>query len=169
VSTSLERSTVEALYRKYGFQVESRCRRILGDADEAADAAQEVFVTLMTKGGGFRGDATWMTWLYRVATNVCLNRLRDSGARRQLLDINAECVKPRPATDPGAFQYRDALRALLGAVDRKTQEIAVYYFLDEMSQTDIGKLMGMSRVSVNKRLAKLRARAQKKLRRLEAV
>jgi len=132
VSTSLERSTVEALYRKYGFQVESRCRRILGDADEAADAAQEVFVTLMTKGGGFRGDATWMTWL---------------------------C----------AFQYRDALRALLGAVDRKTQEIAVYYFLDEMSQTDIGKLMGMSRVSVNKRLAKLRARAQKKLRRLEAV
>src|SRR5689334_8866414 len=49
------------------------CERLLGDAEDARDAVQEVFLKVMVKAGGFRPKALVSTWLYRVAVNHCLN------------------------------------------------------------------------------------------------
>jgi len=163
----LDRSLVEALYRQYGFQVERRCRRILGNSDEATDAAQEVFIRLLTKGAEFRGAAEWMTWLYRVATNVCLNRLRDDKNRAALLDRNADEIRPSSPPPPDAERHTDRrfVLALLQNLDETTQEIVLYHLIDEMSQGEIAELVGLSRVTVNKRLMKFRAHAEEQARR----
>jgi RNA polymerase sigma-70 factor (ECF subfamily) len=163
----LDRSLVDALYRQYGFQVERRCRRILGDSDEASDAAQEVFVRLLTKGADFRGAAEWMTWLYRVATNVCLNRLRDQKTRAALLARNADEVapsSPSPPPDAAGTIDRRFLVTLLEELDETTQEIVLYHLVDEMSQGEIAALVGLSRVTVNKRLMRFRAHAEERAR-----
>jgi RNA polymerase sigma-70 factor, ECF subfamily len=162
----LDRSLVETLYRQYGFQVARRCRRILGDSDEATDAAQEVFVRLLTKGADFRGAAEWITWLYRVATNVCLNRLRDQKTRAALLLRNADEIAPSSPSPPDAAGTADRrfLVQLLEELDETTQEIVLYHLVDEMSQGEIAELVGLSRVTVNKRLMRFRARAEERAR-----
>jgi RNA polymerase sigma factor (sigma-70 family) len=164
----LDRLVVEELYRRYGFQVERRCRRILGNNDEATDAAQEVFVRLLTKGGDFRGGSEWMTWLYRVATNVCLNRLRNRRTRAELLSRNADEVMPSGAPAPDGGVDRRFLQALMAELDETTQEIIVYHLVDDMPQGEIAELVGLSRVTVNKRIMKFKARAEERARQREA-
>jgi len=168
--TSFDRAIVEGLYRQYGFQVERRCRRILGEADEANDAAQEVFVRLLVKGAEFRGAAEWMTWLYRVATNVCLNRLRDRRNRAELLSRNASVVEPMPPRQPDAIGGMDRrfLLDLLSEFDQTTQEIVLYHLVDDMTQGEIAEVVGLSRVTVNKRITKFRARAEERTRQRKA-
>ena len=63
--------------RRHGASVLRRCRGILRDPDAAQDAAQEVFLTIMGKGHQYRGEADLGSWIYRVTTNHCLNRIRD--------------------------------------------------------------------------------------------
>jgi RNA polymerase sigma-70 factor (ECF subfamily) len=161
----IDRATVEELYRRYGFQVERRCRQIIGNPDEAADAAQEVFIKVLTRGADFRGAAEWMTWLYRVATNVCLNRLRDRRNREALLSQNADEVVPAPAPRPDGTIDRRFLVELLGELDETTREIIVYHLVDEMPQGEIAALVGLSRVTVNKRLMRFRAQCEEWTRR----
>ncbi len=52
------------------------CERMLGDAEEARDAAQEIFLKVYRKAGSFQPKGKVFTWLYRIATNHCLNKLR---------------------------------------------------------------------------------------------
>lgn len=52
------------------------CQRLLGDREAARDAAQEVFLKAFRKAGDFEPRAQVSTWLYRIAVNHCLNRLR---------------------------------------------------------------------------------------------
>ena len=161
----LDRATVEELYRRYGCQVERRCRRILGNADEAADAAQEVFVKVLTRGADFRGAAEWMTWLYRVATNVCVSWLRDRANRAALLSQNAAEVEPSAAPRPDGTLDRRLLLELLGELDDTTREIVAYHLVDEIPQGEIAALVGLSRVTVNKRITKFRARCEERTQR----
>jgi len=68
---------VEALSRRYGPMVLRRCRRLLGDEDEALDACQDVFVRVIQHRARLNAQYP-SSLLYRMASNVCLNRLRDS-------------------------------------------------------------------------------------------
>src|SRR5262245_9689209 len=67
---------VDALSRRYGPMVLRRCRRLLGDEDEALDAYQDTFVRLLEYRSRL-DDRYPSSLLYRMATNVCLNRIRD--------------------------------------------------------------------------------------------
>ncbi len=162
MSKRLDRKEVQELYERYWFQVRRRCLRILADEDRASDVAQEVFVKLLTRGDDFRREAEWMTWLYRVATNLCLNRLRNTQRRGDawLKEVRKASCQLDSGPERLLLQ-RELIVALLDEFDKKTQQIVVYYFLDEMHQEEIGQLMGISRVSVNKRLQKFRVRVQK--------
>ena len=74
---------VDALYQKYGPMVLRRCRRLLRDDDEALDVMQEVFVRVWTRRETL--DATYpSSLLFRIATNLSLNRLRDRQRRPSL-------------------------------------------------------------------------------------
>ncbi len=57
------------------------CLRILRNRDEALDAVQETFVTVLRKAAGFEGRAAFSTWLYRIAVNTCYDILRKKGRR----------------------------------------------------------------------------------------
>jgi RNA polymerase sigma-70 factor (ECF subfamily) len=138
-------------------QVERRCQKLLRDEALAADAAQETFVRLITKGGEFRKDAEWMTWLYKVSTNICLNKLRASGRRSTAWQeqVGHSMPKAVSAIDEPLL-LKQALLLALRRFDEVTQQIAVFAFLDEMTQEEIGDLLGLSRVTINKKLMKLR-------------
>ena len=76
---------VEAVSRRYGPMVLRRCRQLLHNEDEAIDASQDVFVRLIENQGRLHGSHP-SSLLYRIATNVCLNRIRDRGRQPETPD-----------------------------------------------------------------------------------
>jgi RNA polymerase sigma-70 factor, ECF subfamily len=71
-----EADAFAALVERHRDRVYRVCLRILGDAEDAADAAQDAFVSALRKLGTFRGEARFTTWLHRVAVNACYDVLR---------------------------------------------------------------------------------------------
>src|SRR5512143_932067 len=75
--------TIEKLHRDHGDRIRRYLARLVGAAD-AEDLAQDVFEKAQRAIGTFRGDSRVRTWLYRVATNAAIDRLRSAGRRADL-------------------------------------------------------------------------------------
>jgi RNA polymerase sigma-70 factor (ECF subfamily) len=86
----------EQLVDPYRREIQVHCYRILGSVADAEDAVQEALVAAWRGLGGYEGRASIRTWLYRVATNRCLNMLR-AAKRRTRADVRALAV---PAPEP---------------------------------------------------------------------
>ena len=71
----------EELYRMYSGRLFSVACRMLGNTADAEDLLQEIFLTAHRKLASFRGESSLGTWLYRLATNQCLDHLRSRAAR----------------------------------------------------------------------------------------
>ncbi|HTM26335.1 MAG TPA: sigma-70 family RNA polymerase sigma factor [Vicinamibacterales bacterium] len=146
---------VEALSRRYGPMVLRRCRRLLGDEDEALDACQDVFVRVLQHRA--RLDARYpSSLLYRIATNLCLNRLRD---RRRAPVTRDEAVLSdiaRAGEPGGASEARLLLGRLFGRHPESSRTIAVLHYVDGLTLEEVAAETGMSVSGVRKRLRKLR-------------
>src|SRR5438105_5307502 len=95
------------IVRDYQNKVFSLVFRMIGSREEAEDVAQEVFVTVFKSVDGFRGEAKFSTWLYRIAANHCKNRMKylgrrsykatgelDEAAERELQDAQPSAMTP---------------------------------------------------------------------------
>lgn len=145
--------------RRYGPMILRRCSGLLGDRDEAEDAAQEVFLILLRKGDQFRAEAQIGTWIYRVTTNHCLNWMR-SGRRRVRRESSADAAlwsNLAPADPYESLATRARFDELLRKLDRLDQEILVYRYLDGMTQEEIAAATGKSRRTIGKRLMRIGA------------
>jgi len=71
--------------------------RVLKSEEEALDLAQETFVRAWTAFPNFRGQSQFRTWLYRIVTNLCYNRLPN--LRRSLNDLGDDVISEIPETD----------------------------------------------------------------------
>ena len=72
------------LVKRYEVRIYNLARRLLHDADDAAEAAQEAFLAAYEGLGGFRADASFYTWLYRIVLNKALSVRRARESRRDL-------------------------------------------------------------------------------------
>lgn len=137
------------LYARHAAAVLGRCRYLLRDDEAAKDATQEVFARALRSLPEFQGAASPATWLMRIATHHCLNELR--AARASWREELRRAAGPRSEAGVEADK-RELLRALLGAADPEEQEMAVLYFVDEMTQAEIAEATGRSLPTVRKRL-----------------
>jgi RNA polymerase sigma factor (sigma-70 family) len=156
VDAPLTTDEVAALYERYGYFLLRRCRAILRDPGVADDALQEAFVKIMRSGGAARTAEQPLRWLYRVVDHCCFDVLRRRRRSPEMLapDEGRSC-------HPGvAIELRDAVLRLLSALDEDQMRIAVLLFVDGMSQGEIAAEIGVSRVTVNKRVQSIRARAE---------
>jgi RNA polymerase sigma-70 factor (ECF subfamily) len=149
------------LYGRHAAAVLARCRYLLRDDDAARDAAQDVFVRALRALPELRAATSPTAFLLRAATNHCLNLLRASRAawREEVTRL------ARERSERGiAPETRELVRALLGAATAEAQEIAVLYFVDEMTQAEIAGTTGRSLPTVRKRLREFLAAARGALR-----
>ncbi len=158
---TIDKDELTRLYRDYGPVVFRRARFLLDSDEEARDAMQEVFLRVARSHDGYRGDAPVLNWMYRVTTNLCLNRLR--AKKRHPVVADPEAVRRlTSATDFAAQQAdRQAVLQVMARCDRVTQQIAVHYFLDGMKMEEVATVVGYSRKTISKKLAAFERRARR--------
>ena len=142
---------VARLYREFGPAVYRRCLRLLRDRDAARDATQEVFVRLVRDIGKLADRETALPWIYRVATNHCLNLRR--AARRHRAEALDGALDVAPAARD-AFPERRLAREVLARFDVQTQAIAVGVLVDGMEHEELAGALGISRKTVHRKLAR---------------
>ena len=156
-SSSVSRTGLdaEALCRRYGPMLLRRCRRLLRDEEAALDACQDVFVRVLERQQ--RLDLTSpSSLLYRIATNVCLNRIRDRKhhpvtSDEPLLAAIASADEPGSGSDA-----RLLLDWLFGRHPESTRTMAVLHFVDGLTFEEVARHTGLSISGVRRRLRKLR-------------
>ena len=143
------------------------CERLLGDVEEARDAAQEVFLKAFRKAGDFRPQGQVYTWLYRIAVNHCLNKLR----RRRLVrflrwddaaDPGGDIAEAPPydppdrAPDPAAaLEARrrwDSTRRAIAKLPAGQRAVLVLARFEGLSYRQIAEVLGITEGAVESRL-----------------
>ena len=147
---------VEAYYTQFGPMVLRRCRNLLKDEDAAVDAMQDTFVKLLRYSDRLENEAP-VSLLYRMATNVCLNRIRSAGRKRE--DSNDELLQRIACAEvpEERFVAANLMSRLFAKHQESTRTIAVLHLLDGMTLQEVADEVGMSVSGVRKRLRPLRS------------
>src|SRR3954447_25861951 len=93
-------SELEARLETHRVELTGYCYRILGSAFEAEDAVQETFIRAWRNYATFEGRAALRSWLYKIATNVCLDMKGASQRRARPIDINPAVTADAPLGNP---------------------------------------------------------------------
>jgi len=128
----------ERLYRATAARVHTLARRLLGD-DDADDATQEAFVLAWRRLGSFRGEASFATWLHRLAVNHCVSRAR----RREPPADDGAVVDERlarPNDRAAALDLEAAIARLPGGARR----VFVLHDVEGFRHEEIASLLGVS-------------------------
>lgn len=142
---------VEAAYRRYGPMVRRRCQRLLGDPEAARDAMHDVFVRLV-RGQARLDDRALGGLLYRMATQVSLNRIRDAG-RRPRVEGGELLERIAGLDDPEATGTARAwLDRLFGREPESTRTMAVLLYVDGLTLEEVAAEVGLSVSGVRHRL-----------------
>ena len=155
---------VEAYYRQYGPMVLRRCRALLRNEQEALDAMQDTFVQLIRNNERLEDKAP-SSLLYRIATNVCLNRIRTHKRHPETADD--ELLHRIAALDEpgGRLAARSVLARLFSGEPESSRTLAVLHLIDGLTLEQTAEQVGLSVSGVRKRLRKLK----RNLRELEEV
>jgi RNA polymerase sigma-70 factor (ECF subfamily) len=156
----MESTDISALYRRFGFVIYRRCRKLLRDSEQARDAAQEVFVRAVRHRERLTFDRECLPWLYRVATNYCLNLIRDKKLTRHVLAAQVT-IGGADSQPESLFLARERIATLLDQLDETSSQIVIYYYMDSMTQEEIAGVMGLSRRTVGKKLKRFSAAVDK--------
>jgi RNA polymerase sigma-70 factor (ECF subfamily) len=163
------------LVLKHKDRIFSLCRRMLGDADDADDAAQEAFVRVFHGLGEFRRDAKFSTWLYRIAVNVCKNKLdskpyRESRERQSLEDAELEGATagsaPTPAQELEAKGRRQVIEEAIARLPEDQRMLVLLRDVEGRSYEEIAETTGLNEGTVKSRLNRGRRRLQEWLKEL---
>ncbi len=143
-------------YDAYAPMVYRRCLSLLGSEPDALDAMQLVFVQLLEKRPKMENPPAF---LYRSATNTCLNLIRSDRRYRQRLS-NLKLLEIASFEERGLLAARSTLSKLLGQTGESTRVIAVMHFVDGLTLEQVADAVGLSVSGVRKRLRGLRAQLQ---------
>jgi RNA polymerase sigma-70 factor (ECF subfamily) len=148
------------------------CERLLGDAEEARDAAQEVFLKAYRKAAEVRPQGQVYTWLYRIAVNHCLNRLRrrklvrflrwESPGEREAPAFDPPDEAAGPAASLEARRRWQATRRALARLPENQRSVVVLVRFEGLSYKQTAEVLGITEGAVESRLVRA-------MRRLEAA
>lgn len=153
-------------------RVYTLCLRMTGNREDALDLAQETFLNAWRGLSSFQGNSSFSTWVYRLASNACIDFLRKRKRRQQgesphSLD-DEEAPLPEPADPRGSPEEELERRELRRAVERGLQalpdhhrQVLIMRELSGMSYQEIGAVLDLDLGTVKSRIARARLALKK--------
>lgn len=149
--------------------------RMIGNRQEAEDLAQEVFITVHRAIGAYRGEGRFYTWLYRIATNTCKNRIKYLKGRNFHRSVPVEDTPeaqahgqdggptvslqsqvPGPEAMVEGTRLEDAVQRELAQLDPEHRLLIVLRDIEGLSYQDILRVTGLQEGTLKSRLHRAR-------------
>jgi RNA polymerase sigma-70 factor (ECF subfamily) len=169
----------DALVVQYQKKIFNAIYRFIGDYEEATDLTQETFISAFKHYDRFRGDSKVFTWLYQIARNLCINRVRQRERQRSLRiesldqprDLDDEEGMTREIADSSQAPHvllekqelRARLRAAVEALPPDYREVVLLREYHNLSYNEIVEATGLTLENVKTRLSRARAMLRRKL------
>jgi RNA polymerase sigma-70 factor (ECF subfamily) len=166
----------ESLITIYQQPIYNLVCRLVGDGGDACDVVQEVFVKVFRKVGGFRGDSSLKTWLYRIAVNEAYNhqRWRSRHSRQEVSlegDEEGGLAYARRLSDPGRSPFdcaadherRLMIEAALSGLGASFRAAVVLRDIDDLSYEEIAEVLRVPLGTVKSRILRGREALRKEL------
>ena len=165
-------SAFEELVRTYEKRVYHLALRMCGNVDDAYEVAQEAFLSAWKGMRFFRGDSSFSTWLYRLASNAAIDfhrrQRRQGGSDGVSLDDEdtfLEVADPAPSPHQQAerLELRDALARGLGALSPEHRQVLLLRELQGLTYEEIAAALELDLGTVKSRIARAREKLRKYL------
>ena len=149
------------------------CRRMVGDQEDAAELTQEAFLNAWRGLPGFQAESAFSTWLYRLASNVCLDFLRREKRRKSLsltvvsldqeeaVELEIPDQRYAPEGELERLEQRQAIRDGLARLSEEHRQVLVLRELSGLSYREIAQLLGVEEGTVKSRIARARGALRK--------
>jgi RNA polymerase sigma-70 factor, ECF subfamily len=179
-----EDAAYDELVRTYSASIFHVAYRMLGDTAEASDVVQDIFLKVFRNIGGFKGEASLKTWIFKIAFSEILNRLRWWKRRRRYATMSLDDQENGNGTGPAHFVARSsptpeevlqskeqegAIQEALGKLSKDHRSIIVLRDIEGFSYSEIADVLEVSIGTVKSRLARARGDLKKSLMRYLSV
>lgn len=164
----------EEIVKKYQNQVFNLCFRMTGNREDAADMTQETFLKVWKHLDSYRFDSSFSTWLYRLASNCCLDLLRsqkrkptisltveNENEEEQILDVQDDSLTPEEELI--AQDERERLNQAMMSLEEEQRQILTLRVVNDLSYGEIAEILTIKEGTVKSRLSRARENLRKKL------
>ncbi|NUQ82535.1 MAG: sigma-70 family RNA polymerase sigma factor [Bacteroidetes bacterium] len=167
--------TITLIVRKTSGPLYNIIYQLVKNREDAEDALQETYIRMMNNLAGFRGDSQITTWLYRIATNTALEKIRRNQSKNGHQDFNDEEFQEVTITNRHALdqfnpedamlsqEFRDVLNRYLQELPEKTRLVFILRDQENLSLEEVVAVTGDSEWSVKGRLKRARSFLREKL------
>jgi len=160
----------EQIFDRYQRKVLLTAWRILGNREDARDAAQEVFLRVYKYLGRFRSDQDFAAWLYRIIVNVCRDHARKRGRRDQFTSYEAEhrqgsfdSIASSEDVEASLLrsQQQTMIAKALDSLSVKERAAIVLRDLEGLTTEEVARALGSSQATVRSQISTARAKIKK--------
>jgi RNA polymerase sigma factor (sigma-70 family) len=133
------------------------CRRYTNCDQDAEDLLQETFIKVFRSIDSYDGTSKMFTWVYRIATNHCLDYIR---AKKRKDTLSIDYIEEIPCKNIGR-EDSDRLMTLekiLKTFNKESRELLFLFYIEGLNHAEIADIMGVSRVAITRRLKRLEGR-----------
>ena len=165
-----DQDAFEQLVRAYEKRVFALTLRMCGNPEDAAEAAQEAFLAVWQGLKFFRGESSFSTWLYRLASNACVDLLRREGRHRAAAgpslddeELRLETADPAPTPQEAAerAELRRQIENGLRALPAEYRQVLILREMHQLSYEEIGQTLSLDPGTVKSRISRGRKRLRK--------
>lgn len=163
-----DQSAFEALVRLYEKRVFALTARMCRNSADAEEAAQEAFLAAWQGLPFFRGESSFSTWLYRLASNACVDLLRREGKRRSSVSLDDEETaldlpdgSLSPHDEAERAELRRQIEAGFAALPPDYREVLVLREIHQRSYDEIAAILSLDLGTVKSRISRGRKRLRK--------
>ncbi len=155
---STDSSVFEDYFNEFGDLVFKRCYSLLGNYDEASDASQLVWTKVYFALPGFRRDASFKSWLYRIVYNQCISTMRKR-YKHIPLDDSIE-IDPSLAKESLSKQIQTKLDTehLLKVISHEDRALIYMKYVDNFKFADIANTIGVKEGACKMRILRIKQR-----------
>lgn len=159
-----DEAAFEELIRQYEKKVYTLCFRMCGNSEDAEEAAQDAFLALWRGIDRFRQESSLSTWIYRLATNACIDTLRrrkkQSGSVSlddEELFVDAVDTSPQPQETVEHREARKLLQEGLSALPEEYRKVLILREIEGLSYTEIAESASIELGTVKSRISRGRS------------